>query len=128
MKEVFVGLQAKSVAIDTQNPERLARFWLAALEWERSAEPQDDDEIAILAPGTRDDAIRRLLFLKVPEAKQVKNRLHLDLKPDDQKAEVARLLHLGATHSEIGQTGNETWVVLADPDGNEFCVLRSRDA
>ena len=121
-----MGLTAGWVAIDTQDPQRLADFWLAALDWQPSTEPQADDDVEILAPADREDAIRRLLFLKVPESKLVKNRPHLDLRPDDQEAEVARLLQLGATRADVGQSGEETWVVLADPDGNEFCVLRSR--
>jgi hypothetical protein len=71
------------------------------------------------------DQVPGLLFVPVPERKTLKNRLHLDFRPEDQQAEVARLLELGATHAEIGQ-GDETWVVLADPEGNEFCVLSSR--
>ena len=59
------------------------------------------------------------------EAKAVKNRLHLDLRPKDQAAEVARLEALGARRVDIGQSAETTWVVLADPDGNEFCVLRA---
>ena len=66
-----------------------------------------------------------ILFLKVPEAKTIKNRLHLDLRPVDQTAEVARLEALGATRIEVGQGPEVSWVVLADPDGNEFCVLRA---
>ena len=65
-----------------------------------------------------------LLFLKVPEAKSLKNRLHIDLRPDDQQAEVSRLEALGAVRVSVGQTAEVTWVVLADPEGNEFCVLR----
>ena len=65
-----------------------------------------------------------LLFCKVPEGKTVKNRLHLDLRPEDQAAEVERLIGLGARKVDIGQ-GSQTWVVLADPEGNEFCVLRT---
>lgn len=61
----------------------------------------------------------------MPEGKQVKNRLHFDLRPDtDQAGEVARLEALGARRVDIGQGAEATWVVLADPDGNEFCVLR----
>lgn len=71
---------------------------------------------------------RRLLFQRVPEPKTVKNRLHLDFRPDDHEAEVTRFLALGARHADVGQTGEESWVVLADPEGNEFCVLRSRTA
>ena len=65
-----------------------------------------------------------LLFLRVPEAKAVKNRLHLDLRPEDQPAEVARLEGLGARRADVGQGAEVSWVVMADPDGNEFCVLR----
>jgi hypothetical protein len=67
------------------------------------------------------------LFLAVPEPKAVKDRLHLDFRPDDRDAEVDRLLARGATRADVGQ-GDETWVVLADPEGNEFCVLSSRRA
>ncbi len=73
--------------------------------------------------GSPEDGVAPdLLFLKVPEAKKLKNRIHLDLRPDDQVAEVARLEGLGATRIDIGQ-GDVTWVVMADPAGNEFCVL-----
>jgi len=68
---------------------------------------------------------RRLDFLRVPEGKAVKNRLHLDLRPDDQDAEIARFLELGARPADVGQTAAESFVVLADPEGNEFCILRS---
>ena len=66
-----------------------------------------------------------ILFLEVPESKTVKNRVHLDLRPDDQQAEVRRLTELGARQVDIGQ-GEQSWIVLADPEGNEFCVLRRR--
>jgi hypothetical protein len=66
-----------------------------------------------------------LLFGAVPEPKTVKNRLHLDFRPDDRDREVERMLALGATRADVGQ-GEESWVVLADPEGNEFCILRSR--
>ena len=81
------------------------------------------------AGGLRDPSRARspagLLFGAVPEAKTVKNRLHLDFRPDDRDAEVERLLALGATRADVGQ-GDESWVVLADPEGNEFCVLSAR--
>jgi len=67
-----------------------------------------------------------LLFARVPERKTLKNRLHLDFRPGDRDAAVARLLSLGAAHVDIGQ-GEQSWVVLSDPEGNEFCVLSSRD-
>ena len=63
---------------------------------------------------------------RLHESKSVKNRLHLDLRPDDQAAEVARFETLGARRVDVGQTGDVTWVVLADPQGNEFCILRAR--
>ena len=66
-----------------------------------------------------------LLFLRVPERKEAKNRLHLDLRPEDRDAEVARLEGLGAMRVDVGQGPDVTWVVMADPDGNEFCVLRA---
>jgi hypothetical protein len=88
---------------------------------------EDDDEVALEPPeGTPEDGVAPdLLFLRVPEAKSVKNRVHLDLRPDDQAAEVARLEALGASRVDIGQ-GEVSWVVMADPDGNEFCVLAPR--
>jgi hypothetical protein len=72
-----------------------------------------------------------LVFVPVPEDKTVKNRLHLDLAPhssDDRDAEIARLVECGATEVKIGQSDDVTWTVLADPEGNEFCVLSARDA
>jgi hypothetical protein len=65
-----------------------------------------------------------ILFLAVPDTKVAKNRLHFDLRPADQAAEVARLLELGARQKDIGQ-GEVSWVVMADPEDNEFCVLRA---
>jgi len=112
-------LRIDCLTIDCSEPSVLADFWEAALGYRRTYE--DDTEIAIAAP---DGSGTDLLFLRVPDAKQVKNRLHLDLRPDDRDAEVARLESLGASRVEIGQQGDESWVVLADPEGNEFCVLR----
>ena len=66
-----------------------------------------------------------LLFIRVPEPKTSKNRLHLDLRPEHQSAEVARLEGLGATRVDIGQRDDQTWVVMADPEGNEFCIQGS---
>jgi hypothetical protein len=87
------------------------------------------DEVVIEPPaGSAEDGVSPdILFLKVPEAKAVKNRLHIDLRPDDQQAEVERLLALGARRVEVGQSDDPrtTWEVLADPEGNEFCVLKA---
>jgi hypothetical protein len=69
-----------------------------------------------------------ILFGRVPESKRIKNRLHLDLRPDDQAREVARAEALGARRVDVGQSDTVTWVVLADPEGNEFCILRALNA
>lgn len=109
------------ITIDAENPQRLAEFWAASLAYQVAF--ADADEVGIEPP---DDAGPALLFVPVPESKAGKNRVHLDLAPDDQAAEVDRLLALGATRIDVGQ-GDVTWVVMADPEGNEFCVLTPRD-
>jgi hypothetical protein len=81
-----------------------------------------DDEFEIrLEP----DRLPGLDFVRLDESKKGKSRLHLDFRPDDQDAEVARLVAHGAQRVDIGQ-GDQSWVVLADPEGNEFCVLGRR--
>ena len=77
------------------------------------------------ASRTREERLDRNMFDALPEGKAVKNRLHIDLRPKDQAAEVARLEALGARRVDVGQGPETTWVVLADPDDNEFCVLRA---
>ncbi|MDQ3538406.1 MAG: VOC family protein [Actinomycetota bacterium] len=113
-------LSLSAIAIDCADPGGLGRFWAEALGW--NVDEEDDDESAI-EPSDESEPV--LLFLRVPEPKTAKNRLHLDLNPDDQDAEVGRLEALGAHRVDIGQ-GDATWVVLADPEGNEFCVLTAR--
>jgi predicted enzyme related to lactoylglutathione lyase len=113
----------ETVTIDARRPVALARFWSAALGWEQR---EDEDGDVWVEPGNRHPdfgSSRPLLFLGVPESKSVKNRIHLDLRPDDQAREVERLEDLGASQVSVGQTGLEDWLVLADPEGNEFCVL-----
>ncbi|MFL5767089.1 MAG: VOC family protein [Actinomycetota bacterium] len=109
-----------SVVIDCVDIKRESAFWSEALGYAVAFEA--DDEIAI-APS--EDSEPGLVFVPVPEGKTVKNRLHIDLNPDDQAAEVARLESLGAERVDIGQ-GDVGWVVMADPEGNEFCVLTHR--
>jgi hypothetical protein len=112
-----MALEWEQVVIDAQDPKALGRWWAEALGWMVVGE--DDDELEIRpAP----DRLPGLLFGSVPEAKAGKNRLHLDFRPADQAAEVARLLALGARPADVGQQ-DVSWVVLADPEGNEFCVL-----
>jgi hypothetical protein len=116
-----MGLRFDTLTLDCAEPERLARWWGELLGWPAGA---DDDGDWVVEPP--DPALGcALLFGAVPEPKAAKNRVHLDLRPDDQEAEVARAVALGATTVDIGQ-GDQTWVVLADPEGNEFCILRSR--
>ena len=125
-----------SVVIDCSDVAAQARWWAEVLGWQTVYEAPD--EVVIVPPHalTKVDSIPveergpGLIFVPVPEGKQVKNRLHLDLAPrasDDQATEVERLERLGATRSNVGQSGKEGWIVLADPEGNEFCVLSARD-
>jgi len=118
-------LRIQRVCVDSNDPSASAAFWEAALGWRRTHE--EPDEVVLEPPaGSAEDGVSPdLLFLRVPEAKTIKNRLHLDLRPADQAAEVARLESLGARRVSVGQGEEATWVVLADPDGNEFCVLKA---
>jgi hypothetical protein len=115
-------LDWEQAVIDAQDPVALGRWWLEALRWVVVNDDPDEFEIR-----PRADQIPGLIFAPVAEAKQTKNRLHLDFRPDDQEAEVERLIGRGARRVDVGQ-GDASWVVLADPEGNEFCVLRSRPA
>jgi len=120
------------LAIDCADPGRLARFWCSVLDYEVQDE-EDDGIVTIGSPAVPDGRNHRgpvpptLTFAHVPEGKTGKNRLHLDVSPADreQDEEVSRLLGLGARYADVGQ-GEESWVVLADPEGNEFCVLAGR--
>jgi predicted enzyme related to lactoylglutathione lyase len=113
-------------AIDCQDGRLLADFWSAVLEWVIT-ETDDDDGIVSIKPSP--DAVWGIDFCVVPvdDVKQHKNRIHLDLNPTDrdQDAELERLLGLGARPVDIGQ-GDVPWHVLVDPEGNEFCLLRTR--
>lgn len=119
-----VDIRIQCLCIDTTDPARLASFWQSALGWRRTH--AGDDQVVLEPPaGSREDGVvPDLLFLRVPEQKAGKNRLHLDLRPRDQTVEVARLEELGARRVDVGQGADASWVVMADPDGNEFCVLR----
>ena len=121
-------IRIQCLNIDCADPPALANFWAQALGWRRTFE--EPDEVVLEPPaGSPEDGLSPdLLFAKVPETKTVKNRLHLDLRPDDQAAEVERLTALGARPVSVGQDDDVSWVVLADPEGNEFCVLRALTA
>ena len=102
----------------------LARFWTQALGWKILS--QQEREIVI---GTDENAPVGMCFMPVTDPKTVKNRVHLDLttSAQDRDQEIERLLALGARRVDIGQTGAESWTVLADPEGNEFCVIRPKE-
>jgi hypothetical protein len=134
------------VVVDSAAPHELADWWAEAIGWQ--VEPQDEAFIRQMVDqgyATEDETMRhrgalvwktgaainspepgrpRVLFQQVPEDKTVKNRLHLDLRfgEERQEAEVARLVGLGATELHRGRQGPHTWVTMADPEGNEFCV------
>jgi catechol 2,3-dioxygenase-like lactoylglutathione lyase family enzyme len=127
-KDARMGLRLQCICVDTTDPARIARFWQGALGWRRTYDEPDQVVLEPPAGSTEDGVSPDLLFLQVPEAKTTKNRLHLDLRPEDQEAEVSRLEKLGAQRVSVGQTDKASWVVLADPDGNEFCVLRALTA
>ena len=122
-----MSLRIQCLTIDCADPQELSAFWSVALGLPSFT---DGDSEVWIGPGEghpEDGIMPDLLFLKVPDhdKKPGKNRLHLDLRPEDQDAEVARLESLGARRIDIGQ-GDVSWVVMADPEDNEFCVLKPR--
>jgi predicted enzyme related to lactoylglutathione lyase len=116
-----VPLRIYTVTVDCHDPKRLAQFWSEALGYKFAYDEGDD--VAIEKPD--DESAPAIYFQVVPDQKVVKNRLHFDLAPADQHAEVERLKKLGAKEVDIGQR-DVSWVVMADPEGNEFCVLTAR--
>ena len=131
-----MGLRWYSTVIEAHDHRALGGWWAEALGWDRAVE---NEEEVVLVPPWADELGPRLPFHQVPpglvfvpveHVKRTKNRLHLDFAPhldDDRGAEVARLLGLGATRVDVGQGDEAAWDVFADPEGNEFCVLSSRD-
>jgi hypothetical protein len=132
-----MALRWYTTVVDCHDVAAQGRWWADALSWKIIYEA--DDEVVVIPPHLADETTPAipweqvgpgLVFVRVPEAKALKNRLHLDLAPhtgDDRAAEIARLLAMGATRVDVGQSSSVTWDVLADPEGNEFCVLSSRD-
>jgi predicted enzyme related to lactoylglutathione lyase len=118
-----VTVSLHHIVIDARDLSAQARFWTRVLNWKILSERER--EIVI---GTDENAPVGICFMPVSNSKTVKNRLHLDLTPgpDGRDAEVERILALGATRVDIGQSGTESWTVLADPEGNEFCILRPK--
>ncbi len=119
-------IRIQCLTIDCHNPKLVGEFWRDVLSWRITHESETEVVLEPPVGSPLENVAPDLLFLKVPDQKVVKNRLHLDLRPDDRDAEVARIKKLGAVEVEIGQSQdpNTTWVVLADPEGNEFCVSR----
>jgi predicted enzyme related to lactoylglutathione lyase len=109
-----------STVIDATGPHRLAAFWADALGWETAAPTRTRWRSRRRTIPTI--AFRRCCSCATTTPSPHQNRLHLDLNPDDQENEVQRLLDLGARRTDIRQR-NVTWIVLADPEGNEFCVV-----
>jgi Glyoxalase-like domain len=127
-----MGSRLTEIVVDCHDPVAQAGFWAAALGYHVVRSEDGQVEIAswereppMLAERVRQEpGVPTLVFVTVPEGKAVKNRLHLDLRPVgcSHAEEVERLIGLGARRVDIGQ-GTVPWVVLADPEGNEFCVL-----
>jgi hypothetical protein len=113
----------REIIVDCNEPKLVADFWAKVLGWQ----VQDDDGLLWMSASGQPFPDLLLVFVPVPERKAVKNRVHLDVNPIgcSQDEEVARLIGLGARPVDVGQ-GASSWVVLADPEGNEFCVLRRR--
>lgn len=109
------------IAIDALNVKTIADFWCEVLGWQRIDE--DDGEIGI---GPEPGSPLGIVVLRVPDAKAAKNRVHLDLRANGTTTEdeLRRLMSLGARRVDIGQGPDVSWVVLTDPEGNEFCLLR----
>ena len=125
-----MSLAIEQISIDSHDPERIAEFWAEVLDYkvvyDSKTDPEADAEAEReieLAP--KNGSGNNILVIENHDQKNVKNRLHFDLRPDDQAAEVERVEALGARKVDIGQ-GEQSWVVLADPEGNEFCILSAK--
>ncbi|WP_116453093.1 VOC family protein [Blastococcus litoris] len=115
------------LVVDSRDPEALAAFWAAVLDY-RVLGREDDGAVEIGPEVGFGGAAPTLVFAPVPDPTPGKVRLHVDVNPTDrdQDAELERLLGLGATRTDVGQTPEMNWHVLADPEGNEFCLLKRR--
>jgi predicted enzyme related to lactoylglutathione lyase len=116
-----MGSRWLGIIVDSRDPARLARWWAEVLGYHITVE--EPDLVAIAGPLETHPGIA---FVPVSEPKAGKNRLHIDLAPDDQAAEIERLVDMGARHVDVGQPDGAGWVVLGDPEGNEFCLLRAQ--
>jgi hypothetical protein len=131
-----MALRWYTVVVDCRDVAAQARWWAGTLDWQIAYEAEDE---VVVVPRWAEEVGKTLPFERVPpglvfvpvaEGKTVKNRLHVDLAPhvsDDRDAEIARLVERGARVADVGQGEDVTWTVLTDPEGNEFCVLSSRE-
>lgn len=133
-----MALRWYTVVVDSLDAQAQARWWAEVLDWQLI---HDTPEECVVIPKHVDEhpppdleswlrSGQGLVFVSVPDRKTVKNRLHIDLAPhtsQDRAAEIQRLLDMGATLADVGQGDDVSWTVLRDPEGNEFCVLSSRD-
>ena len=114
-----MSLRIANVTFDCVDPIVLSTFWSAAFG--RPVDPDPSPDFASI--GVKDDdPAPSLFFINVPEAKAVKNRVHVDLSSDDQESEVTRLIGLGAARVSHHDEWGHSWTVMLDPEGNEFCV------
>jgi catechol 2,3-dioxygenase-like lactoylglutathione lyase family enzyme len=123
----IMACRISELVIDCRDPQRLAAFWCDVLGF--TVLETDDDGVVEIGPPEGFGGLQpTLLFSPITEPKVGKLRLHIDVNATDrdQDAELARLLAAGARPVDIGQSGQESWHVLADPEGNEFCLLRTR--
>jgi glyoxalase superfamily protein len=122
-----VDIRIQCVVIDADDCQRLARFWSQALGWRITHESSTEWCIEPPEGSPEVDVAPDILFVKVPDRKMVKNRLHFDLRPADQQAQVRRFIELGASRANIGQSDEVTWGRHGGPRGeHEFCVLAPR--
>jgi predicted enzyme related to lactoylglutathione lyase len=113
-----MSLRLAHVTLDCDDPQVVAAFWSAALDRPIEAEPSE----FFVSIGIAGDDGPAWFFIKVPEPKTAKNRMHVDLEADDREKEITRLLELGATRGADHDEYGVAWTVMADPEGNEFCI------
>ena len=123
-----MSCRLSELVVDCADPVALSRFWCAVLDYVELGREAVDDVIEIGPPSGLGGAAPTLVFSRTTEPRAGKLRLHFDVNPvdRDQDAELERLLSLGARPADVVLTGEESWHVLRDPEGNEFCLLRRR--
>lgn len=121
-----MSVRLSELVLNCDDPEVLSRFWCAVLDYVELG--RDEDGIEIGPASGFGGATPTIILSRNPQPGHQPLRLHLDVSPvdQDQDAELERLLALGARPADVGQTGDESWHVLQDPEGNEFCLLRTR--